>query len=198
MARRTAWGQSPPPRRFRRRWSRGGVLFLAFLIFLAWMRWGGALLSHREAPPLELLPEGTYTLVRVVDGDTILVEPADGGATASGHARVRLIGIDAPESVKPDHPVEPWGKEAAEFTRDYLDDGPFQIRLDRRRKDRYDRFLAYVYVEEQLLNEALVRAGLSRAVHYPGDSPQIARRIREAEMEAQREQRGMWSEGNSY
>jgi micrococcal nuclease len=66
------------------------------------------------------------------------------------------------------------------------------LRLDRRRKDRYDRFLAYVYVEDQMLNEELVRAGLARVSVYPGDSPQIAKRLREAEQEAQKANRGIW------
>jgi micrococcal nuclease len=116
------------------------------------------------------------------------------GAASNAQGRVRLIGIDAPESARPDYPVEPWGAEATEFARDFLDDGPMELRLDRRRKDQYARFLAYVYVEGQMLNEALVRAGLARAVHYSGDSRQIADLLREAEGEARRERRGIWSE----
>jgi micrococcal nuclease len=193
---RFRWGPSPPRRRYRRRWSGGVVLVIVLLILVAWLRGRDLFFPDRELSSLETLQEAAYELVRVVDGDTIIVRPIEdrGRSSIDGQARVRLIGIDAPESVKPDHPVETWGKEAAEFTRDFLDDGPMEVRLDRRRKDRFDRFLAYIYVEEQMLNEALVRAGLARAVHYSGDSRQIAGVLREAEDEARRERRGIWSE----
>jgi micrococcal nuclease len=183
-----------PPRRVRRRWSRGAVLLFALAILIAWLRGPSLFFPQRDTlPPLESLQEGTYALVRVVDGDTIIVRPVDGSGGSQGQARVRLIGIDAPESVKPDHPVEPWGPEAAQFAQEFLAGGELHLRLDRRRKDRFDRFLAYVYVDDRMLNEALVRAGLARAVHYSGDSPQIARLLREAEAEAQREELGIWS-----
>jgi micrococcal nuclease len=195
MARRFVWRASPP-RRYRRRWSGGVVLLLVLVVLIAWMRGRDLFFPDRSPPLLETLDEGAYALVRVVDGDTIIVEPVKGsaGSSAYGHARVRLIGIDAPETVQPNHPIEPWGPEATDFTREFLGDGVVELRLDRRRMDRYDRFLAYVYVEEQMLNEALVRAGLARADHYPGDSQQIARQLREAEEEAKQQRRGIWSE----
>jgi micrococcal nuclease len=136
-------------------------------------------------------------VVRIVDGDTIIVRRSGRGpkfSDESPQARVRLLGIDAPETVQPNHPIEPWGPEASEFAREFLSAGEVELRLDRRRKDRYNRFLAYVYVKGRVLNEELVQAGLARAVHYPGDSPTMARRLRSAEAAAQNEKRGIWSE----
>src|SRR5262245_64178349 len=90
---------------------------------------------------------------RVIDGDTIIVEP---------EATIRLIGVDTPETVKPEHPVEPWGPEATEFTREFLAGGAARLSFDRERVDRFGRFLAYVWVDDRLLNEELLREGLAR------------------------------------
>jgi micrococcal nuclease len=193
---RIRWGPSPPRRRYRRRWSGGAILLIALVILAAWLGARHGVFPDRAASSPETLQEGMYELVRVVDGDTIIVRPRAGmvGSSIDGHARVRLIGINAPESAKPNHPIQAWSAEAAQFARDFLKDGPIALRFDRRRKDRFDRFLAYAYVEDRMLNEALVREGLARAVHYSGDSPQIARLLREAEAEARHERRGIWSE----
>ena len=192
MAPSDAAGRFRPSRRYRRR-SWGTLLLFGILSLLAVRRGCESFSPDRPSTP-ETLAEGVYEVVRVVDGDTIIVRtPGASRFDGAPQARVRLLGIDAPESVKPDHPVEPWGPEASEFTREFLSGGEVELRLDRRRKDRYDRFLAYVYAEERLLNEELVRAGLARASPYPGDSPQIARRLEEAEEEAKRAKVGMWS-----
>ncbi|MBW3598941.1 MAG: thermonuclease family protein [Planctomycetes bacterium] len=187
-------GQFRPRRPFRRRRSWGTVLLFAVLTLLAVRRGCESFSPDRPRSP-ETLAEGVYDVVRVVDGDTIIVRPPGAWpGRDSQQARVRLLGIDTPETVQPNHPVEPWGPEATEFTREFLVDGEVELRLDRRRKDRYDRFLAYVYVEDRLLNEELVRAGLARAEAYPGDSPQIARQLQEAEEAARRAKIGLWSE----
>ena len=57
------------------------------------------------------MSEGPYRVQRVVDGDTLLLD---------NQWRVRLIGADTPETVHPERPVEPWGPEATEFTRQCL------------------------------------------------------------------------------
>jgi micrococcal nuclease len=192
-------GQPRPRRRLRRRsW---GILLLLLVLAVAVYRGWDGLPPDGRAPPLETLSEGTYSLVRVVDGDTIIVAPLEPRRESSGpvpQARLRLLGVDTPETVQPGHPVEPWGAEATAFTKEFLASSqPLEIRLDRRRKDRYGRFLAYVYVDGRMLNEELVRAGLAEVVDYPGDSPQIKRVLRQAEEEARDEQRGLWSEGKA-
>src|SRR6267143_656272 len=80
------------------------------------------LLTHtsQERPP-DLLEAGDYRVRRVVDGDTILLENG---------ARIRLIGVDAPETVKPHHPVERWGPEASNFTKKFLAGGTVRLELD--------------------------------------------------------------------
>lgn len=134
----------------------------------------------------ETLSEGVYQVERVVDGDTLVLV---------GGARVRLIGADTPETVKPNHPVEPFGPEASEFTRGFVDDAGGQVRLqfDRERKDRFDRFLAYVYAGDAMLNEELIRAGLAKARTEFDYSQTMKRRFRKAEEDARSAGRGIWS-----
>ncbi len=75
----------------------------------------------------EALGEGFYRVARVVDGDTLLLD--------SG-ARVRLIGVDTPETVKPESTVEAFGPEAAAYTEHFVADagGKLYLRFDRERR----------------------------------------------------------------
>jgi len=181
-------------RSFRRRPRRTWLVFALFA-GLALLRWGHDRWQGVPPPAYEPpLAEGEYAVLRVVDGDTLLVAPPPGSAAASRREiRLRLLGIDCPESVKPNHPVEPWGREAAEFTRQYVSGGAVRLRFDKRRLDKYDRYLAYVFVADRMLNEELVRAGMAYVLVYPGDSESMARRLRAAEQEARQAQRGIWS-----
>ncbi|MEE9602089.1 MAG: thermonuclease family protein [Thermoguttaceae bacterium] len=167
-------------RRFRRRRTRPPVFVLLLLALVA-VR---LLMTQRDDPPPEALHEGDYQVERVVDGDTLLL---DNGA------RVRLQGIDTPETVMPDHPIEPWGPEAAAFTRDFVAGGTVRLQLGLDRKDDYGRFLAFVWVEESLLNEELVRVGLATAEQGFFYNPAMKRRLVAAEKEAQAARRGIWS-----
>jgi micrococcal nuclease len=181
-------------RRFRRRPRRIwlAIFLIAGLGLSRWGhdRWRGIPQPSREPP----LAEGDYTVVRVVDGDTLLVAPQSSPSASSRlEIRLRLLGIDCPESVKPDHPVEPWAREAAEFTKQFVSGGSVRLRFDKRRLDRYDRYLAYVFVADKMLNEELLRAGLADVSVFPGDSESMARRMRVAAEEAERAKRGVWS-----
>jgi len=156
------------------------MLLLAVVALWALHRaWDG---SRRVVAP-ESLEEASYAVRRGVDGDTLLL--------ANG-ARVRLIGVDAPETVKPNWPVEPWGPEASEFTRRFVAGGAVRLQFDRERLDRYDRFLAYVWVGDRMLNEELLRAGLARVERRFRYSQSMKRRFGQAEEEAKIERRGIW------
>src|SRR3954452_3034078 len=142
--------------------------------------------SVESAPAQDQLAEGLHEVQRDIDGDTILL--------TSG-ARVRLQGINCPESVKPNWPVEPWGPEASQFTKDFLKHAHNRVRLtfSLERKDRYDRFLAFVWDSDVLLNEELVRAGLAEARRDYRYSETMKRRFTQAQEEARRAGRGIWS-----
>jgi micrococcal nuclease len=156
----------------------GLILLLALLRLLA--------SDSRRSPGPDDLPEGFYRVERVVDGDTLVLV---------GGARVRLIGADTPETVKPNHPVEPFGPEATEFTKRFVSDaaGEVQLQMDKERKDRFDRFLAYVFSGDRMLNEELIQAGLATARTEFNYSRSMKRRFRQAEVEAKAAGRGIWS-----
>jgi|SRR5215207_10236948 len=111
-----------------------------------------------------LTPGGTAAaqLERVIDGDTIAVR-IDGR-----EERVRYIGIDTPETVKPDTPVECFGTAAHDLNARLLG-GPgtdLRLRFDRELRDRYGRLLAYVHRarDDLFVNARLVAAGAARTL----------------------------------
>ena len=171
-----------PRRRFRRRPARplAILLVLAIVIAARYFFIGDTPDPARDQP----LAAGTHTIERVVDGDTLLLHD---------QVRVRLIGVDTPETVRPDYPVEPFGPEAADFTGRFLAGGKARFTFDRQREDRFGRKLAYVWVDGQLLNEELLRAGLGRWERGYDYSPSMKKRFRTAEREAQAAGLGIWS-----
>jgi len=127
---------------------------------------------------------GAYVVERVVDGDTIIFAP---------DFKVRLIGVNTPETVKPEHPIEPWGPEATAFTKQFLARGSARLTFDRERVDQFGRYLAYVWVGDEMLNEELLRHGLARFEQHFHYSEEVKRRFRAAQAEAKREGVGIWS-----
>ncbi len=162
-----------------------GILFL--LLGIALILWRAIAPEVQTGSPApELLREGIHQVRRVVDGDTLLLE--------SG-ARVRLQGIDCPESVRENWPVEPWAPESSAFTKKFIADANHKVRLtfSLERKDQHDRFLAFVWNGNVLLNEELVRAGLAHARLGYRYSSTMKRRLAAAEREAKAAKRGLWS-----
>jgi len=124
------------------------------------------------------------TVKRVVDGDTFELESGE---------KVRLIGVDTPETVKPNSPVEAYGKEASDYTKEMLTGQKVTLRFDVEPRDRYDRLLAYVYLQDgTFYNEKLVREGYARIMTVP---PNVAYAdlFLEAEREAREHNRGLWA-----
>ena len=120
-------------------------------------------------------------VVRVVDGDTIQVR-LDGGATE----RVRYIGIDTPESVKPGTPVQCFAKKASHFNAGLVAGRDVTLKTDAEERDRYGRLLAYVYAGPEFVNRELVARGYARTLTIPpnvahaDEFAALARRAREA------------------
>jgi micrococcal nuclease len=127
-------------------------------------------------------------IVRVVDGDTIVVSPNE---------KVRLIGVDTPETVHPKKPVACFGREAKQFTRDAVEGKTIRLVLDnvntkRRHKDRYGRTLAYAYLADgTMLNAELIRQGYAHA--YTRFPFRYLVEFRELERAARAEALGLWS-----
>jgi len=127
-------------------------------------------------------------VIRVVDGDTIVVRPNE---------KVRLIGVDTPETVHPKKTVECFGRDAKQFTRDAVDGKTIRLVMDtvnakRRNKDRYGRTLAYVYLPDgKMLNAELIRQGYAHA--YTRVSFRYLVEFREFERQARTQLVGLWS-----
>lgn len=94
-------------------------------------------------------------LVRVVDGDTLKL------AYKKKTFRVRLLIIDTPESVEENHLVMPLGKEVAYYTTKWANRAQkIEIAFDiGQRKDRFDRYLVYLYLDGKLLQADLLKKG---------------------------------------
>lgn len=124
---------------------------------------------------------------RVIDGDT--VELTDGRL-------VRYIGIDAPESRRRvdgewREDPEPFAQAATEANRALVGGRRVRLEYDAQRFDRYGRTLAYVYVDERMVNEALLDAGVANALTIP-PNVRHAERFRAAVAAARRAGRGLW------
>jgi micrococcal nuclease len=129
-------------------------------------------------------------VVRVSDGDTFV-------ATVNGRReRIRVIGVDTPESVAPNQPVEPYGEEASDLANQYLDGETVRLAGDAEPRDRYGRMLAYVWLEDGTFwNALLVAEGYAQQLTIP---PNVTyeRLFRRLVSEARREDRGLWSQEN--
>ena len=141
------------------------------------------------------LTEGLWEVVRVVDGDTLIVSDK-----AGKQYRVRLTGADTPEVVKPNTPPEPFGPEASEFTKQKIAEAKNTVRIafDGDQVDKYDRSLAMVYLQmpdgkEIWLNELLIREGLARAQVQYRFSKGAKDAFQKAESEAKNAKRNLWS-----
>ncbi len=161
-----------------------GVVAVAVMACTAVMGYAGFDTS-RGSPDTT---SSTTRVTKVVDGDTIEVRVQ--GRTE----RVRLIGIDTPETKDPRKPVQCFGKEASARTAELLPPGT-AVRLvrDVEERDSYDRLLAYVYRSSDglFVNLELAQGGYADLLTYP---PNVAHtgELRAAVDEARREQRGLW------
>jgi micrococcal nuclease len=160
--------------------SLGSLLLIAVIALLILRPWDGEL-SAGEGGPRSV---DAY-VTRVVDGDT--VEAQIGDVVED----VRLIGIDTPETVKPEAPVECFGAEASSFTHRVLEGQPVRLVFGAERRDIYDRLLAYVYMGHRFVNAELVRRGLARTLEIPPNTLHSAL-FRRLELKAARAGRGLW------
>ncbi|HUU12077.1 MAG TPA: thermonuclease family protein [Terriglobia bacterium] len=161
----------------RRRKSLLSTLVAAVLVLGFAYLWRGL-----RPPQAERVPEERLC-VRVIDGDTIEL---DGGE------RVRLIGVDTPESVDPRRPVEYFGKEAGAFTRRLAEGKTVRLEFDRETVDIYGRTLAYVYLPDRtLLNGEIIRQGYGHA--YTRFPFRYEREFVGLELEARAAGRGLWA-----
>lgn len=140
------------------------------------------------------LLQGTVT--RVVDGDTIEV------AISGKKETIRLIGVDTPETVKPNHPVEPYGKEASDFTKSQLGGKAVFIETDVQERDRYGRLLSYIWIEppaeetdqeirKKMFNAMLLLNGYAQILTVPPNVKYVEY-FTTYQIEAREANKGLW------
>ena len=119
---------------------------------------------------------------RVIDGDTLLL---------TNDERVRLIGVDTPETKHPKKPVQRFGKEAYLFTKRMAEGKEVRLYYDWPRRDKYNRILAYVYlVDGAFLNAEIIKQGYGFA--YTRFPFKYLEEFRKYEREARESKRGLW------
>ena len=126
-----------------------------------------------------------YRVTKVVDGDTIWL---------SNNEKVRLIGVDTPETVHPRKPVQYFGREASAYTKRGVDGVEVRLTYGQERRDRYDRLLAYVWRASDgfFLNAEIVGQGYGYAyTKYPFE---YMEEFRSLERAAREEKRGLWAD----
>lgn len=177
----------------------GWLVAFAALVFLAY----AAIDTGEDAPqsdrstasqPEPTAPgqRATARVIRVVDGDTIIVRPVrSAGDEPDAAFRVRYIGVDTPESVKPDSPVECFGKEAAAANKRLVDGRTVELVSDRERYDRFGRTLAFVYVNGKFVNAELIRDGFAETIEIPPNTSK-ASELAALERVAIRTKKGLW------
>ena len=128
-----------------------------------------------------------YPVARVVDGDTIVLK-IDGY-----HRKIRLIGIDAPESVHNDPEKNtPEGEAASLYLENLLEGRDVRVEYDVSYRDRFDRDLCYCFLPDgTFINLAIVRAGHANLMTMP-PNVKHATLFKQALADAQKDKLGMW------
>ena len=133
--------------------------------------------------------EPNATVDYIVDGDTIDVV-FDGQVE-----RVRLIGIDTPETKRPDTDIECYGPEATAFIETLLPIGtPVRIERDTVNRDDFGRLLGYVYraADGIFVNYEIVRQGYAQPLTIEPNTSHAARLV-DASRAAERDDLGLWA-----
>ncbi len=125
---------------------------------------------------------GKYKVARVIDGDTIEIE---------GGERVRYIGMDTPETVKPHTAIQCFGPEASQENKKLVAGKIVRLEKDVTNRDKYGRLLRYVWLGNNLVDLTLVQLGFARATPYP---PNIHYKTKfyQAENLARKQKIGLW------
>ncbi|SHI74505.1 Endonuclease YncB, thermonuclease family [Geosporobacter subterraneus DSM 17957] len=104
----------------------------------------------------------TYKVLRVVDGDTLEIE------YNGAKEKVRLIGVDTPESVHPDAAKNnEFGEIASIFTKGLLEGKEIELEFDVQERDKYGRLLAYVWINGKMYNKTLLEEGYAKVATFP-------------------------------
>ena len=132
-------------------------------------------------------------LVATVDGDTAKFKMNGEQVT------VRFLGINTKETVDPEIGEEAWGKEASDFTKEKLKNATkIELEFDSsaEEKDKYNRYLAWIWIDDELLQNLLVENGLAET-YMLQNNYKYAGMLQESEEIAKNNKLGIWSEETS-
>ncbi len=135
--------------------------------------------------PTNVSPYEKVLVTRVIDGDTIEIENG---------AHVRYLGIDTPETVHPDEPIQPFGMEATNRNKEIVEGKMVYLQKGTRDVDEYGRLLRYVYTEDgTFVNAELVAEGLAKASIFDVND-WYSQTLVQLEQYARMKKVGLWSE----
>ena len=160
---------------------RRGMIVAALWIVLAVLVAGCG-----EAKPSSVPGRESVQVERVVDGDTFEVK------LRGQKEKIRMIGIDTPETKKPNTPVMYYGQEAYAYTKKRLEKKRVELEWDVDQRDQYGRMLAYVWIGDELLNRTLVQEGYARIYTFPPNVKYVEQFKKDQE-EARKQKKGLWS-----
>jgi len=129
----------------------------------------------------------THLVDYVVDGDTVRLSSGE---------NVRYIGVDTPETRERKsggwvYKPMPFAEEAKAFNKKLVEGRRARLEFDVQKKDRYGRLLAYVYVDDKMVNLDMIREGYATIYTYP-PNVKYAERFLEAQREARASGKGLW------
>lgn len=134
------------------------------------------------------ITEDSYEVISVTDGDTFKIN-YNGKET-----KVRLIGVDTPESVHPDISKNTeYGKEASNYTKSLIENKTVKLEFDVSQTDKYGRLLAYVYLENgEMLNEKLLEEGYAQVATY-APNVKYVEKFEQLQKQARENKVGFWA-----
>lgn len=135
------------------------------------------------------LKEIQAEIVEIIDGDTFIVKTYDDAIE-----KVRLLLIDTPESVHPKEEKQLFSEEVLEYIESIVQKGDkITLELGEKERDKYDRLLAYVWVNNINLNKQLVEKGYARVAYVYEPNMKYLDEFLEAEKRAKEKKLNIWS-----
>jgi len=169
-----------------------GVIAITLIIVLVGFTELSSIMSMsdiKRATDYTELEKDEALIVRVIDGDTVIVLTSEGK-----EERVRLLLIDTPESVHPEEPVEKFGPESSKYAKEYLKAGD-RVTLEKGNpeRDKYERLLAYIWKDGVNFNLHMVKQGYAKVAYVFEPNTKYLDEFLEAQKKAKEKQMNIWS-----
>ncbi|WP_255291254.1 MULTISPECIES: thermonuclease family protein [Bacillus] len=138
---------------------------------------------------------------KVSDGDTYVVVVDKDSLSKTKvidekerQIKIRALLLDTPESVKPNYPVQAYGKEASKFAKSLLEGKDVEIVFDKgEKKDHYGRYLAYVFCDGKLIQEEIIKEGFGIISYVKKPNTTFFDELQKVELQAKSKKNGVWS-----